>query len=130
MSLTVGAGPFGHRPGGRFNFDPPGAVVYVERFPRRVRAVLGGETVADSRRMQLLHESGRLPVLHFPEEDVRLEHVPTDSLARHSQLPGHVAIEWGAMDAWFEEDEEMFGHVRDPYHRIDVRASSRHVRSR
>src|SRR2546426_9775770 len=32
------------------------------------------------------------------------------------------------MDAWFEEDEEVFVHPRHPYHRIDVLYSSRHVR--
>lgn len=32
------------------------------------------------------------------------------------------------MDAWYEEDEQVFVHARDPYHRVDVRNSSRHVR--
>ena len=32
------------------------------------------------------------------------------------------------VDHWFEEDEEVFGHPRDPHHRIDVRPSSRRVR--
>jgi uncharacterized protein (DUF427 family) len=32
------------------------------------------------------------------------------------------------MDAWFEEDEEVFVHPRDPYHRIDVLRSSRRVK--
>jgi uncharacterized protein (DUF427 family) len=32
------------------------------------------------------------------------------------------------MDAWFEEDEEVFTHARDPYTRVDILASSRHVR--
>ena len=39
-----------------------------------------------------------------------------------------VRLEWDAMDAWFEEDEEVFTHPRDPYTRVDVLASSRHVR--
>jgi uncharacterized protein (DUF427 family) len=39
-----------------------------------------------------------------------------------------VAFDWNAMDAWFEEDEEIFVHPRDPRHRVDVRESSRHVR--
>jgi uncharacterized protein (DUF427 family) len=43
-------------------------------------------------------------------------------------LSGFVAFFWEAMDAWFEEDEEVFVHPRDPYHRVDVAASSRHVR--
>jgi len=39
-----------------------------------------------------------------------------------------VRLDWGAMDAWFEEDEEIFTHPRDPYTRVDILASSRHVR--
>lgn len=42
-------------------------------------------------------------------------------------LAGHVAFDWDAMDAWYEEDERIFGHARDPYHRIDVVPSSRPV---
>jgi uncharacterized protein (DUF427 family) len=38
-----------------------------------------------------------------------------------------VRFEWDAMDAWFEEDEEVFTHARDPHHRIDILRSSRHV---
>jgi uncharacterized protein (DUF427 family) len=40
------------------------------------------------------------------------------------------AIYWDRMDHWFEEDEEVFVHARDPYHRVDVVPSSRHVRVR
>jgi uncharacterized protein (DUF427 family) len=39
-----------------------------------------------------------------------------------------IRLEWGAMDSWFEEDEEVFTHPRDPYTRIDILASSRHLR--
>jgi uncharacterized protein (DUF427 family) len=31
------------------------------------------------------------------------------------------------MDAWFEEDEQVFTHARDPHHRVDILRSSRHV---
>ncbi|GAA2825434.1 DUF427 domain-containing protein [Nonomuraea rubra] len=44
------------------------------------------------------------------------------------QIRGFVRFEWDAMDAWFEEDEEVFFHARDPYTRVDVLNSSRHVR--
>jgi uncharacterized protein (DUF427 family) len=44
------------------------------------------------------------------------------------ELRDLVRIEWDAMDAWFEEDEEVFTHPRDPHTRIDVLPSSRHVR--
>jgi uncharacterized protein (DUF427 family) len=127
MSLTVGTGPFGHRPAGSFDFDPPGHVVYVEDFPRRVRAVKGSETVVASRRVKLLHESGSLPIFLFPEQDVRADLLPAAVRGR-DEAPGYVHVDWDAPDAWFEEEEELFGHPRDPYHRIDVRESSRHVR--
>lgn len=37
------------------------------------------------------------------------------------------AFDWNGMDAWFEEDEQVFVHARDPYTRIDVLQSSRQV---
>lgn len=40
---------------------------------RRVRAIFAGVTVADSKRVMLLLESGRLPVFYFPIEDVRMD---------------------------------------------------------
>ncbi len=43
------------------------------------------------------------------------------------ELAGLVAFHWRAMDAWFEEDEEVFVHARDPYTRVDALASSRHI---
>jgi uncharacterized protein (DUF427 family) len=47
--------------------------------PKRVRTVFNGETVADSRRVKLMHETGHLPVYYFPEEDIRGDLLePTD----------------------------------------------------
>lgn len=46
----------------------------------------------------------------------------------HPALSGHVAFAWQAMDSWFEEDDQIRVHPHDPYHLVDVRASSRHVR--
>lgn len=43
-------------------------------------------------------------------------------------LAGYVAFSFGKLDEWFEEDEQIFGHPRDPYHRIDIVPTSRHVR--
>ena len=42
-------------------------------------------------------------------------------------LAEHISFDWSAMDAWFEEDEQIFVHPRDPYVRIDCLKSSRHV---
>ena len=38
-----------------------------------------------------------------------------------------IRFDWDSMDAWFEEDEEVFTHPRDPHHRVDILRSSRHV---
>ena len=43
-------------------------------------------------------------------------------------LSGYVAFYWNKIDAWFEESQQVFGHARDPYHRVDVIPSSRHVK--
>jgi uncharacterized protein (DUF427 family) len=43
-------------------------------------------------------------------------------------LAGHVILDFGAFDAWYEEDERNVAHPRDPFHRIDIVHSSRHVR--
>jgi hypothetical protein len=32
------------------------------------------------------------------------------------------------MDAWYEEDEQVFVHPKYPYHRVDIPASSRRVK--
>ena len=42
-------------------------------------------------------------------------------------LEGKVALAWRAMDAFFEEDDRILGHASDPYHRIDIRHTSRHL---
>jgi uncharacterized protein (DUF427 family) len=47
---------------------------------------------------------------------------------RLADLPGYVVLDFAAFDAWYEEDERIFGHPRDPFHRVDVRRSSRPLR--
>lgn len=41
-------------------------------------------------------------------------------------LAGYASLYWEAADAWFDEDEQVNG-LTDPFHRVDPRASSRHV---
>ena len=98
----------------------------VEEYPRWVRGRLGGETVVDSKRAKLLYRADRrLPVWVFPEQDVRLDRVPEDAVDRHGEL---IHVDFGALDEWLEEDEPQLGHPPDPYHRIDVRRTSRAIR--
>lgn len=62
------------------------------------------------------------PFFAFPADDVRgVESQPIDD------VPGHVAVAWDAVDEWLDDDEPLVAHARDPFHRIDVRHSSRHV---
>ena len=164
MALTIGNAPFGDPPVGDRNFELelPDTVLHMEDVVQRVRVYLGGETVADSRRTRLLHETGSTPVYYFPEDDVRTELLeetrseedpakgPTtyytvsvgdaraeDAAWRHPDPPasagflgGLIAFDWDAMDAWFEEDQEVVVHPKDPYHRVDVLRTSRLVRVR
>jgi uncharacterized protein (DUF427 family) len=44
------------------------------------------------------------------------------------EVARYVSFDWNAMDAWFEEDDEVYFHARDPYTRIDILQSSRTIR--
>jgi uncharacterized protein (DUF427 family) len=121
MSLTVGTGPFGHRPTGRFDFAPPAEVTFVEQHARRVRATRGGDTVVDSERVCLVYRTGSLPRYAFPSEDVLIAGDPEPA------VENYVTVPWGDVDHWYEEDEEVIVHPRDPYHRIEILASPRTV---
>ena len=127
---------------------------------KRVRTFFADIAMADSIRVQLMLESGRLPVYYFPIEDVRMDLLvlgirreisPTkgeatyltidaggtfapdaawryeSSLSGCPDLAGLIAFRWRVMDAWYEEDEEVIAHARDPFHRIDVLRSTRRV---
>jgi uncharacterized protein (DUF427 family) len=162
MTLTLSHGPLSGRPAdANYRIEGPKHRLFFEDFPRRVRAVFSGETVFDTRRGKLLHETGLLPQLYVPRDDVRFDlleqtrhtsHCPFkgdasywsvrtgDRVAEnavwgypqpHEGVPwlrDYVAFYWHTMDNWFDEDEEVQGHLRDPYHRVDVRETSRHVR--
>jgi uncharacterized protein (DUF427 family) len=132
--------------------------VVIQPSARWVRAYFGGVAVVDSKRVLLVFEPNRLPVYWFPVEDVRTDlltparrETPASGIERWTlqvgdriaanaawsyanpgpervALAGHLAFYWNHMDAWFEEDDEVFVHPRDPYARVDVLNSSRHVR--
>lgn len=122
MSLTTGRGPLSARPAGRFTAPVPTQVGYLEPFRRRIRATRDGRTVIDSERALLVHRQGQPPALAFPAGDVV-------ELASETEpdAPGYVRVPWDAVDAWFEEDEQMLGHPRNPYHRVDCLRSQRRL---
>jgi uncharacterized protein (DUF427 family) len=83
--------------------------------------------VVDSRRAKLLYADGeQIPRHVFPEDDVRLDLLPPEAVTRHGD--GLVELDFDVPDEWLEEDEELVGHARDPFKRIDARRTSRHIR--
>ena len=131
--------------------------VRVETSAKRVRAFLGGEVVVDTTAPLLVWEVPYYPTYYLPVADVRAELVPTGKTdhspsrgdgeiltvrteghvaegagVRYADSPledlrDHVKLDWGAMDAWFEEDEPVYVHVRSPYTRVDILPTSREV---
>src|SRR3954451_17923964 len=151
-----------------------------EPIDKRIRGVLGGETVRESTRALLVWKPKRIvPTYAVPAGDVAAEIVPAPEarLAAAEGVPeigvprlegrvvldpsvpfdvretagerlliraggreaaafrpadedlaGHVIVDFDAFDAWYEEDERNVAHPRDPFHRIDIVHSHRHVR--
>lgn len=101
----------------------------VEPSPKRVRVMLDGRYVADSFSPLLVWEKPYYPTYFFPRSDV--DETIIDSTHSYMRADGglddYVALRWHEFDHWFEEDQEVFGHARDPYKRIDILPSSRHV---
>jgi len=135
-----------------------GNEIRIEHGRKRVRILLAGELVADTARPLLVWEHPYYPTYYVPSADVRAELVPygADSdktlgeaeiltvkvasgaaavgAARRypaspaRQLHDAVRFEWNAMSEWLEEDEPVYTHPRDPHTRVDILASSRHIR--
>ncbi len=158
----IGRAPFGKQKRGSFNFEsePPDRVLFFEPFPRKVRAVINGKTVAESTNVKLLHETEHTPVYYFPLEDVREEYLEATDRHTHCSIKGdasyysltvdgevrenkawrypetvedcpfladYIAFYWEAIDEWWEEAERVYVHPRDPYNRIEVVDTDRHV---
>lgn len=130
----------------------------VEPVPRRLRGYLGGALVFDTTHAVYVWDSPKYPAYHVPLSDLdpmmltdddhprRLRRGPTRTFSltvgetvragavraytHEAQEPvaGMARIEWDALDAWFEEDEQVWVHPRNPYTRVDALRSSRQVR--
>ncbi len=117
-----------------------------------------GHTVVDTKDALFVWEGPHYPAWYFPLGDVHAElkengevlrspsrgegtrydlvvegQMIANAAWRHLDSPVQelrdlVRIEWKAMDAWYEEDVEVFVHPRDPGVRVDVLPSSRHIR--
>lgn len=156
MSLADRRGPWGADPYGEI-VRVGDRTVYLEPSPKRVRVEVAHTTVADSGRARLLHQPGTPAAWWFPSDDVRMDlfedvgHLEQDALfgsvellelqvgshrepgfaRRHPDVPamrGLVGLDWRRFDRLYEEDELVASEPIDPYHRVDVRDSTRHVR--
>lgn len=130
-------------------------VDHREPVPRRVRALLAGKVVLDTTRAVYLWEWPAYPQYYLPVDDIdpdvlvdedHVEHLKRGTARRvglkvgdvsrpkagrvytEEPLAGLVRLDWAALDAWFEEDEEVFVHPRNPYSRVDALRSTRTVR--
>jgi uncharacterized protein (DUF427 family) len=133
-------------------------VNHIEPAPRRVRAFLGGQLVLDTTRALYVWEWPYFPQYYIPAADVNAdllvdeEHpqrLSRGTAQRHGLragdisrpgsarlytgdalegLAGTIRFDWEALDSWFEEDEEVFVHPRNPYARVDALRSTRTVR--
>ncbi|MFL6164442.1 MAG: DUF427 domain-containing protein [Jatrophihabitantaceae bacterium] len=128
---------------------------HVQPAPRRVRGVLGGRTVFDTRNASYVWERPHYPQYYIPLADVAADLLHDELTERRLSIgtgrqhglrvgdreqPGAVAVfgigklaglarfDWAALDAWFEEDEQIFVHPRCPYTRVDAIRSTRAVR--
>jgi uncharacterized protein (DUF427 family) len=162
MGLAWQQAPLSAHPVGQFLVARPlpEPLLFAEPLRRRMRVRFGGEWIADSEDVVLLHEPGRYPVAFFPLTDVadgvltreerstehrvlgttgwytakagtaetrRAGYGFVDPPAHAAVLRDRVAFAWRAMDGFYEEDDRIVGHAADPYHRIDVRHTSRHL---
>ena len=109
--------------------SPPFDTLTYYPTARWIRGTRGGATIVDSRRALLVWEPHKMtPIYAFPPDDVSL---PSRGAARgfdDPDLAGYVTVAWDSLDHWYEEDEEVFVHPRDPFVRVDALKSSRHVR--
>ncbi|MFD4366230.1 DUF427 domain-containing protein [Rhodococcus sp. NPDC058521] len=95
---------------------------------KRVRADAHGVTVADSTSAVLVWQPGSpVPVYGLPARDVDMDRVGDDATRLTDPDLAEFVLLAPTAFTWREEDEEVVGHPRDPYHRVDVVHSARRV---
>ena len=123
--------------------------------PRRIRATLAGQTVLDTMSALYVWEWSHYPQYYIPVDDIDQRFLVDEhhdqrlrqgTARRHGlhasglDRPGTVRVfgddaidgvagtarfDWDALDAWYEEDEQVFVHPRNPYVRVDALRSHR-----
>jgi uncharacterized protein (DUF427 family) len=130
----------------------------VEPAPRRVRGFLGGVQIFDTCRARYVWEWPNYPQYYIPVADIDFQFLIDENhdqqlhrgrARRHGLrvgeehrprsvrvfggdaidgVAGTARFDWVALDAWYEEDEQIFVHPRNPYVRVDAVRSHRHIR--
>jgi len=119
--------------------------------PKRVRVLFNGQYIVDTTKAKLVWEKPYYPTYFFPISELSssLLHRSADAadaegvvydlavgqriapravvVYNEGELKGLLKVVFGAADAWFEEDEKIYVHPKDPYKRVDVLQSSRHI---
>jgi uncharacterized protein (DUF427 family) len=130
--------------------------IYFADHAQRLRALLNGKPLLDTTRAKLLYETGIPLVPYIPLEDFNRSRMKRTRHSTHCPfkgdanywsvddqenvvwayeapnpearwLKGYAAVYFDRMDGWLVEDDEVFGHLRDPFHRVDIYQSSRTV---
>jgi uncharacterized protein (DUF427 family) len=126
--------------------------IRIDDSPKRIRVFFAGEPLADSVAARLGYATGEHPGYLLPHADVAWGHTVVDdtdvdgsSLGQYRVIrpagggreigrrytgghaTGLVSFDFDQMDAWYEEDEQIWFHPRDPFRRLDVIESSRLV---
>lgn len=129
----------------------------VEQGAKRVRGFARGELIFDTKQPFLVWEVPYFPTYYIPEQDVLVGLVANGTTKRSAscgegeqldiklngdsiegaalryhdspveELQNLVRFDWDSLDEWLEEDEPIYTHPRDPYTRLDILRSSRHV---
>lgn len=128
----------------------------IEPAPRRVRGFLGNQLVFDTTSARYVWETPYYPQYYIPRADVHDEFLRDEDHPQRVQfgasrmfgltgesgthasavrvfdagdgpVAGFVRFDWSVL-TWFEEDEPIYGHPRNPYVRVDALRSHRHVR--
>jgi uncharacterized protein (DUF427 family) len=133
-------------------------VNHVEPSPRRVRGFLGNELIFDTTSARYVWEIPYYPQYYIPLSDIEQRFLVDETVEQNTRrgtarrhglhaggaerkgavrvygtdaidgVAGTAHFDWAALDAWYEEDEQVFVHPRSPYTRVDALRAHRHVR--
>jgi len=125
----------------------------MESTLKRVRVLFNDTYIVDTIQATYVWEHKNYPQSYFQASDVKEASISKDRdvtdgeggaflgslslgdrrtdrvlLFKKGPLAGLVKLEFAAMDAWFEEETRIYVHPKDPYKRVDILPSFRHIK--